>query len=128
MLARYKMYRGTRPLDDPLPQGIRCDTRYKTKHCLRPGKEHVEKYLANPSGKTWQLFMKKYLSLLESRFSSDRTFFDKLAEQAIVEDIWLGCSCPTQKNPDVYRCHTVLALRFMKQKYPDIKVVLPQKD
>jgi hypothetical protein len=39
--------------------------------------------------------------------------------------VYLGCSCPSRANPDVQRCHTVLALQFMKKKYPKLRVVLP---
>ena len=49
MLSRYTMYR-RRPKDAPLlPDGIRKDTRYATKHVLRPTKEIVEAYLADPT-------------------------------------------------------------------------------
>ena len=41
-----------------------------------------------------------------------------LAEEAKVSDVYLGCSCPTAKNPDVRRCHTVLALKFMHAHAP----------
>jgi hypothetical protein len=37
----------------------------------------------------------------------------------------LGCSCPTAKNPDVMRCHTVLALRFMRAHYPALDIRYP---
>jgi hypothetical protein len=52
--------------------------------------------------------------------------FDALAEQATGEDVYLGCSCPSRANPDVQRCHTVRALRFMKKKYPKLPVMLPR--
>ena len=127
MLARYKMFRGPRPPDDPMPRGIRRDSRYKTKHCLRPAKEDVDEYLADPNDEAWRQFKKKYLMLLETRFASDRTLFDELAEQARADDVWLGCSCPTKMNPNVYHCHTVLALEFMKEKFPDLDVVFPPR-
>jgi hypothetical protein len=41
-------------------------------------------------------------------------------------DVWLGCNCPTAKNPDVRRCHTVLALQFMKERYPALEVRIPE--
>jgi hypothetical protein len=47
------------------------------------------------------------------------------ADLANNNDVYLGCSCPTKRNPDVNRCHTVLALRFMKRKYPGLKVEIP---
>ena len=49
MLARYKMYRGNRPPEDPLPAGIRQDTRKHTRHCLRPTEQLVAKFLAAPT-------------------------------------------------------------------------------
>jgi hypothetical protein len=60
--------------------------------------------------------------LLAARFADDRTPFDELAELARDNDVWLGCSCPTAKQPDVRRCHTTLALTFMKQHYRDLDV------
>ena len=33
---------------------------------------------------------------------------------------------PPAKNPDVQRCHTVLALRFMMKRYPQLEVLLPE--
>ncbi len=41
------------------------------------------------------------------------------------EDVFLGCNCPTAKNPDVQRCHTVLALKFMQERYPALEVAFP---
>ena len=41
------------------------------------------------------------------------------------KDVFLGCSCPTRKNPDVNRCHTVLALQFMKENFPELEVEFP---
>ena len=49
MLARYKIYRGKRPVGVHPPDGIRQDTRKHTRHCLRPCAEIVSEYLANPS-------------------------------------------------------------------------------
>ena len=65
-------------------------------------------------------------ALLEKRFSSDRGPFDELAQTASAGDVFIGCNCPTRKNPDVKRCHTVLALKFMKKKYSRLKVDLPR--
>lgn len=124
MLARFKMYRGPRPRVDPLPQGIRQDTRMHTRHCLRPPGNIVAEYLAHPGDAAWQRFSTKYINAIEERFAHDRTPFDRLARLATDHDIYLGCSCPTRKNPRVDRCHTVLALHFMQDHY-EIDVKLP---
>ncbi len=125
MLVRYKIYRGKPPADAQLPEGIRQDTRKHTRHCLRPPAESVLEYLANPSTEAWKKFESSYLRCLDERRKADRTPFDDLADLAIAENVYIGCSCPTVKNPDVKRCHTVLALKFMKERYPDLKVEFP---
>ena len=122
MLARYTMHRDRRPD----VEGVRMDTRKHTRHCLRPGEEIVIRYLAGNADYPWALFSRDYRALIEERFAADRTPFDALAERARHEDIYLGCSCPTKKNPDVMHCHTVLALEFMRARYPDLQVVLPK--
>lgn len=125
MLARYTIYR-RRPKDaGPLPSGIRKDTRWRTKHVLRPTKELVDSLLADPSDEAWEQFSQVYLALLGERFAEDRRPFDELAETAMREDVHIGCSCPTRKNPDVRHCHTYLALRFMDEAYPDLAVIYP---
>lgn len=125
MLARYKIYRGKRPAYEPLPDGIRQDTRKHTRHPLRPSEEIVNAFLAAPSAKAWQEFESEYAQILKQRVENDRAPFDKLADLATDNDVYLGCSCPTTKNPDVNHCHTVLALRFMKKQYPKLKVMFP---
>jgi len=127
MLARYKMYRGPRPPSDPLPDGERRDTRHFRGHVLRPDKDEVEAYLAALSEAAWRTFRTAYLTLLEQRFRKDRTEFDELARLAQNKDVFLGCSCPTKKNPRVDRCHTYLALQFMKHKYPGLRVEIPPR-
>ena len=52
--------------------------------------------------------------ILRSKYYSRRT-----------EEVYLGCSCPTKKNPNVNHCHTVLALRFMSEHYPALDIVFP---
>jgi len=126
MLARYKMYRGKRPPSDPLPNGIRQDSRWRTKHPLRPTEQTAKEYLASPSESAWRTYRKAYFDLLAMRFQEDRTPFDKLADLAMTEDVFIGCSCPTQTNPRVDNCHTFLALEFMKSKYPDLQVEFPR--
>ncbi len=126
MLARYKIYRGKRPADDPLPNGIRQDTRKHTSHCLRPPEAIVTAYLAAPSSAAWEKFAATYLRALEDRFANDSSPFDQLAEIAMREKVFLGCSCPTAKNPNVNHCHTVLALRFMREHYPKLDIVFPR--
>jgi uncharacterized protein YeaO (DUF488 family) len=127
MLSRYTIYR-RRPADaGPLPNGIRKDTRYRTSHVLRPTKEIVEAYLDDPTDTAWSTFKREYLAVLEERFCKDRTPFDDLAELVADNDVFLGCNCPTKKNPILGRCHTYLALGFMKKKYPRLEVVIPAK-
>lgn len=127
MFARYKIYRGKRPDDDPKPGGICKDIRKHVKHVLAPTKPMVEKYFKNPGDKAWDKLKKEYLALLTERLKDRREEFDELAELVINNDVFLGCNCPTRKNPDVNRCHTVLALEFMKQEYPKLKIEFPNK-
>lgn len=125
MLARYRIVRGARPPDDPLPDGVRQDTRKHTKHFLRPDAAEVEALLATPTAAGFARFRRAYLERLAQRFKTDRAAFDELAELARREPVYLGCNCPTQKQPDVRHCHTALALQFMKKHYPDLDVRLP---
>ena len=125
MLARYTIYRGKRPPGNALPDGVRQDTRKHTRHCLRPTTEIVETYLADPSDAAWKRLRSAYLAVLEARFSDDSEPFEKLAALARAGDVHIGCSCPTKKNPDVHHCHTVLALGFMGEKFPQLDVVTP---
>jgi hypothetical protein len=125
MLARYQIVRGKRPPGDPLPEGKRYDTRKHTHHLLRPEAAWVSELLDDVTPAAFKRFAARYLEALEQRFKRDRTPFDALAEEARAGDVYLGCSCPTAKNPDVKHCHTVLALRFMKKHYPKLDVVLP---
>ena len=125
MLARYTMYRGKRPTSDPLPDGVRQDTRKHTRHCLRPTEEMVRRYLADPDSYPWREFKQDYLRLLRERFAADRPPFDDLAKLAAETDVYIGCSCPTKKNPDVSHCHTVLALGFMRRHYRKLKIEFP---
>ena len=122
MLGRYKIYRGKSPEGHAWPDGIRQDARKHTRHCLRPGAEMEEDYLQDPGDPGWQKFAAAHLALVEGRFAEDRVPFDELARISIDDDGFLGCSCPTQKNPDAQRCHTALALQFMREKYPDLQV------
>ena len=122
MLTRYKMYRGKRPPDDPLPSGTRQDTRWRTKHPLRPSEAIVKEFLAAPREQDWSRFRTAYLDLLERRFIEDRALFDNLAGLAKATDVYLGCSCPTELNPRVDYCHTFLALQFMRRQHPALTV------
>jgi len=125
MLDRYRMHRGARPDGDPLPKGLRQDTRKHTRHCLRPEAGSVTAYLKDGTEAGWREFARAYRALLEERFAADRAPFDELVEQATRTDVHLGCSCPTAKNPDVRHCHTWLALEFMRDTYPELEVVFP---
>lgn len=100
------------------------DTRKHTHHVLRPDGDEVEKFLTDLSGAAFEHFAAAYLRTIERRFAADRAPFDEIAELAEAEDVYLGCNCPTAKQPQVQHCHTVLALGFMKKKYPKLHVVL----
>lgn len=121
------MYRGKRPPGDPLPRGVRQDTRKHTRHCLRPTAEMVRSYLNDSAAYPWREFKADYLKLLRERYTADRRPFDELAKLAKETDVFIGCSCPTKKNPDVSRCHTVLALEFMRDRYKKVKVAFPTR-
>ncbi|WP_394835534.1 hypothetical protein LVJ94_01225 [Pendulispora rubella] len=124
MLARYSIVRGA-PASS-LPKGIRQDTRKHTRHVLRPTADMVEEVLGRADdASAWRTFTTNYRALLDARFSEDRGPFDALADLAREGDVYLGCNCPTAKNPDVRRCHTALALAFMKKHYPDLDVRKP---
>ena len=125
MLARYRIVRGRRPPDEPLPVGKRQDTRKHTRHVLRPTTEMVARLLKAPDARGFAEFRNAYRELLNQRFSSERPAFDALAELARTHDVYLGCNCPTNKQPDVRRCHTSLALAFFKEHYPDLDIRLP---
>jgi hypothetical protein len=84
----------------------------------------VTELLAEPDS-GWPTFRERYERLLDDRFAADSAPFDELAEMARSGDVHLGCNCPTKRQPDVMRCHTVLALAFMRERYPDLVVVLP---
>ena len=127
MLARYTMYRGARPAADPLPEGHRQDTRKHTRHVLRPTAELVEAALGSDDPARWAAFAAGYRALLEQRFAAERDAFDQLAALARRQDVFLGCSCPTRKQPEVTRCHTFLALQFMAERYRSLAVRLPAR-
>jgi len=125
MLTRYRIERGVPAA--ALPKGMRQDTRKHTRHVLRPTAALVEAYLAAPGEGAWRRFADAYRALLEKRFAAKRSAFDALAELARRNDVHLGCNCPTQKNPEVRRCHTWLALEFFRERYPDLDVRMPHE-
>ncbi|MCA8956008.1 MAG: hypothetical protein KDC87_08035 [Planctomycetes bacterium] len=125
MLGRYRIVRGKRPPGDPLPVGTRQDTRKHTRHILRPDAAAVAAYLAAPSERAWQQFADDYRQTLARRYAGDRAPFDAIADQARTDDVWLGCNCPTDKNPRVDHCHTYLALQFFAARYPALEVRMP---
>jgi len=126
MLARYRIVRGKRSPSDPLPDGIRQDTRKHTQHVLRPTAPLVLALLEDSSAAAFAAFEHGYRALLQQRFVTERRRFDELAELARSNDVYLGCNCPTQRQPDVRRCHTLLALAFLRDHYPDVVVRFPQ--
>jgi hypothetical protein len=127
MLARYSIERGRKLADYPrrIREGKRQDTRKHTSHVLRPDAEEVTAYLADGSDGAWRRFAAAYRAALRARFRDERARFDELAALATAGDVFIGCSCPTVKNPDVRRCHTALALAFLRDHYPTLKVELP---
>lgn len=125
MLGRYRIVRGKRPDGDPLPAGTRQDTRKHTSHVLRPDADKVTAYLAAPSESAWRSFAREYRRTLDARWRTERRRFDEIADLARSTDLWLGCSCPTAKNPDVRRCHTFLALEYLGDRYPDLQISWP---
>jgi hypothetical protein len=126
VLGRYRIVRGKRDPGDPLPDGERIDTRKHTRHFLRPETATVMALIAEPSAANFHRFARAYEATIARRFAADRRPFDALAARAQEGDVFLGCNCPTAWNPDVRRCHTTLALGFMKKKYPGLKVKLPR--
>ena len=123
MLTRYQMARGVPA--SKLPKGVRMDTRKHTRSVLRPTPTMVEDYLRAPSDAAWKRLAREYRELLLQRFREDRAAFDEIAELARTNDVHLGCSCPTKKNPDVRHCHTWLALEFFRKHYRDLDVRMP---
>src|SRR3954453_16233446 len=101
MLARYRIVRGKRSPDDPLPEGVRQDTRKHTRHVLRPSAELVQALLDDPSAASFHRFQRGYLALLAQRFDDERERFDELARLARRENVYLGCNCPSARQPDV---------------------------
>ena len=125
MIGRYRIVRGKRPADDPLPDGERQDTRKHTRHILRPSAELVALFLSQPDAAGFNTFRAGYLALLDARFRADRTPFDALRDLALRTDVFIGCNCPTTKQSDVTHCHTYLALGFLSKHYPQLKVQWP---
>jgi uncharacterized protein YeaO (DUF488 family) len=124
VLARYQIVRGRRSQSAPLPEGMREDTRKHTRHVLRPPEALVAAFLADVDH-GWEAFRRGYLDALEERYATDRGPFEELAERASKANVFLGCNCPTKHQPDVGRCHTVLALGFMKERFPELEIALP---
>lgn len=126
MIARYRIVRGKRPPGEPLPRGVRLDVRKHVGHVLSPEPAMVEALLVDPADdRRAAAFARAYLALLARRYAADPTPFAELAARARTEDVYLGCSCPTRRQPDVRRCHTVLALRFLARKFPTLDVRMP---
>ncbi|MGF1465589.1 MAG: hypothetical protein ACFCGT_05605 [Sandaracinaceae bacterium] len=131
MLSRYRIVRGRRPPDEPLPEGervVRVDIRKHVRHVLAPDPHDVAAYLVDPADPArFAAFRAAYLRRLEERYEATPDAFVEIAERARRHDVYLGCSCPTRKQPDVSRCHTVLALRFFAQRFEDLEVRFPEE-
>jgi hypothetical protein len=125
MVNRYKVCRRKRPAGEPLPNGLRRDTRKHTRHCLRPSAELVNQFLGQPSSASRKDFATEYWRTLIARYEEDPAPFDRPAKLASKDEIYIGCSCPTKKNPEVDYCHTVLALRLIAGNYPELDVEYP---
>lgn len=124
MLARYTIVRGAPA--STLPQGIRQDARKHTRHVLRPTAELVALVIGpKATASSAEEYPRRYRALLEERFIASRRELDQLAAMARFHDVYIGCNCPTKQQPDVQLCHTTLALRFMKERYPDVDVRFP---
>ena len=123
MLARYQITRGKTSV---LAEGVaRRDIRAHRKTLLSPTSAMVKEYLKSPTDAGWKDFETQYNKILVQRFKTRRQEFDTLAEVARNEPLYIGCNCPTKQNPDVNRCHTVMALKFLKKNYPGLEVVFP---
>jgi hypothetical protein len=83
--------------------------------------------LQDSSAQVCERFKRGYLDLREQRFAMERARFDELAALAGRADVYLGCNCPTGRQRDVQRCHTVLALGFMRVHYPALLVRFPER-
>jgi len=99
-------------------------TQHNSKHVVRPTKDIVVEYLANPTDEAWEKFESAYVAILQQRFQENRKPFDELADRARNGKVLLLCDCPTKHNPAPNHCHTIPALQFMKARYPDLKVDL----
>ncbi|MGE3172037.1 MAG: hypothetical protein AB7O97_05375 [Planctomycetota bacterium] len=131
MIGRYRIERGRAltALPPRVRRGHRQDTRKHTRHCLRPTAAMVDAMLASPPAQraaAFAAFEREYLALLAARLRADRAPFDALRDLGLRGDVFLGCNCPTAKNPDVAHCHTVLALRFLQREYPELDIELPR--
>lgn len=107
------------------PNHAGTHTRWRTRHILRPAQAVVEEFLDDLTDEAWERFQTAYIAVLNERLSADRSAFERLAELAQDSDVFLGCSCPTKKNPDVRHCHTYLALGFMQEHFPEVEVAWP---
>jgi hypothetical protein len=95
---------------------------------LRPTPELVTRFLEDPSERGFRNFRRDYLALLRERWKTERNAFDALASRATAGDVFIGCNCPTHRQPDVLRCHTSIALEFIASHYPKLSVVLPTSE
>ncbi len=102
------------------------DTRKHTRHVLRPEATLVDAFLKDAADDDrWNAFKRGYQALLSRRYAADAAAFEALAAQARDGDVHLGCACPTKRQANVHRCHTVLALHFMQQHFADLDVRFP---
>jgi hypothetical protein len=120
MLGRFQLKRG---VAYPKAKGAQFkDTRKHTSHVLAPPTPLVKAYFQSPTLEAWQKFQTGYLQALRERFRKTPERFEELRELATSGDYYLGCNCPTTKNPFPCRCHTIVAIEFLKELYPDLEV------
>lgn len=104
---------------------MRQDTRKHTRHILRPEANAVARYLRDPTASSWRSFAQDYRKLLGERYAGSPEAFEALRDLATEGDLWLGCNCPTAKNPDVRHCHTFLALQYLAERFPELEIQWP---
>jgi len=120
VLARYQIVRGKRPEGNPLPEGVRVDIRKHTKHFLRPTRQR-RGVPERPGRRAFRQFSARYdptCRPVSPKNGARSTPCGTGRKRRRLPRM----HCPTRTNPEVTRCHTVLALGFMKRKYPRLPI------